>query len=1032
MRLKRLTIHNLASIEDAVIDFDSEALKDEPLFLLCGETGAGKTTVLDALCLALYGHTPRYEDNSRDRSIEVSGLAYNDALQLVRRGSGEACVTLAFRGNDGLEYEAKWGAEAYKKTTANGAVKGRLNPSSEYREWKCLKSGETTEFAKSDGMPGKKGQDAKSLHPLIAAAVGLDFTQFCRTTLLAQGQFTKFLLADEDEKAEILEKLTDTTRFSALGKAIAEKHAELVGEQKRLKKQVEESSGLGEKRAEVEKRLGELDHDLTELNRQITAIEGKRSWLLKDDELKRSHGTAVDELRNRFAELKTLKTRLSGKRERAQADLESVTAYLVVNSKHKGMLESADQILSHLADVRQARKEMQEAEVKLEQLREEESDIVNKQTAAKKDTATARERLAEAEAREKEGDVALARLGVESMRKEKDLIVARKTDLVGLKAKMEGLETANENVAKREKGLKGRKTELSEREAKLPGLTSARGAAKDVLDAAVGESEKERKLVEDGIEKLVSDLNVGERCPICGNRIEKLEVEGHFSELFKELDDKRRLAEDAFQQARSALDNETAAIKALRRSIEDDERSIQNERHDIMQKEREIDSATKRLSVEPATLEVVESLLSGIEKKVSAIDERLKDGDKREKAQRELRRQTDKAKEELDKKREQEDELDKDLLKHRGKIEQQKSKIVSARSRGDEKLAAASRLVRDPEWIARWESDAGSVEDSLRRDSKEHAEKLNSVDGLKRDVEDLRNGEDEVAACEEKALDACPELVDVKSSADAAESTAAVVSALGALEQIRRQGEEHEKSRPDLEGTDTLESLRNLLEAPDGLKARQAQCNVDKGQFLQQIEDDDKTLERRRKAEESLKAVAEELVEWVPLNDAFGDMEGKTIRRVIQAYVLKNVLRNANSYLQRLTDHYELSSVGLTLTVRDKYNGELESPAKTLSGGEGFIVSLSLALGLAAMNDKGLSVDMLFIDEGFGTLSGEYLHSVMNALESLNAVSGGRKVGVISHVEELRKRIRTHIEVRRDGQGPSKVLVTVNERGERQ
>ena len=88
-----------------------------------------------------------------------------------------------------------------------------------------------------------------------------------------------------------------------------------------------------------------------------------------------------------------------------------------------------------------------------------------------------------------------------------------------------------------------------------------------------------------------------------------------------------------------------------------------------------------------------------------------------------------------------------------------------------------------------------------------------------------------------------------------------------------------------------------------------------------------------------------------------------------------------------------------------------------------FLVSLALALGLAGMNDSGLSVDMLLIDEGFGTLSGEHLNSAIEALESLNALTGTRKVGVISHVERLRERIKTHVEVKRNGHEPSTVKV---------
>jgi len=109
--------------------------------------------------------------------------------------------------------------------------------------------------------------------------------------------------------------------------------------------------------------------------------------------------------------------------------------------------------------------------------------------------------------------------------------------------------------------------------------------------------------------------------------------------------------------------------------------------------------------------------------------------------------------------------------------------------------------------------------------------------------------------------------------------------------------------------------------------------------------------------------------------------------------------------------------------VRDAFEGGVERPVNTLSGGEGFLVSLALALGLAGVNERKLGVDMLFIDEGFGTLSGEHLDRAVESLESLNALCGCRKVGVISHVERLREKIRTHVEVTREGHDPSVVRV---------
>lgn len=143
--------------------------------------------------------------------------------------------------------------------------------------------------------------------------------------------------------------------------------------------------------------------------------------------------------------------------------------------------------------------------------------------------------------------------------------------------------------------------------------------------------------------------------------------------------------------------------------------------------------------------------------------------------------------------------------------------------------------------------------------------------------------------------------------------------------------------------------------------------------------------------------------------------------------MLKELLERANFYLSHLTERYELScqAGSLTILLTDWYQGGTSRPASTLSGGEGFLVSLSLALGLSSLNRKSLSVDTLFIDEGFGTLSSDYLNTVMDTLERLHQL-GGKKVGIISHVEGLRERIKTQIRVKRIDQGRSCIEI-INE-----
>ena len=122
MKLQKLTIHNIASIEDATIDFEAQPLANSEVFLITGKTGSGKSTILDAICLALFATTPRLagtqmQGDTKDGNTDITT---KDPRQLMRRNTGEAFVSLTFTGSNGIHYEATWSiARAYKKNNRN-------------------------------------------------------------------------------------------------------------------------------------------------------------------------------------------------------------------------------------------------------------------------------------------------------------------------------------------------------------------------------------------------------------------------------------------------------------------------------------------------------------------------------------------------------------------------------------------------------------------------------------------------------------------------------------------------------------------------------------------------------------------------------------------------------------------------------------------------------------------------------------------------------------------------------------------------
>ncbi|MBQ3950566.1 MAG: AAA family ATPase, partial [Bacteroidales bacterium] len=213
MKILELHLRNIASIVKADIDFEKDTGMIDPdtgqaarMFLIFGDTGTGKSVLLDGIAMALFGKTPRTEgvvNRARNTFVSDSGNEINitSIEQYTRLGiteKDECYSEVVFAGNDGVDYRAKM--ELGVARMRNGNYKNR-------KKW-TLKAGEQA--------PVEGEQCGK----MIEAAVGMNFDQFNRLAMLAQGQFATFLCGGREERADILEKLTNTSIFSDYGRAI--------------------------------------------------------------------------------------------------------------------------------------------------------------------------------------------------------------------------------------------------------------------------------------------------------------------------------------------------------------------------------------------------------------------------------------------------------------------------------------------------------------------------------------------------------------------------------------------------------------------------------------------------------------------------------------------------------------------------------------------------------------------------------------------------------------------------------------------
>lgn len=218
-----------------------------------------------------------------------------------------------------------------------------------------------------------------------------------------------------------------------------------------------------------------------------------------------------------------------------------------------------------------------------------------------------------------------------------------------------------------------------------------------------------------------------------------------------------------------------------------------------------------------------------------------------------------------------------------------------------------------------------------------------------------------------------------------------------------------------------MESLRNQLQNREEVYSDYQQRIGALSEKLRQNE------ERRRKAaglSSQIDAQRREYGRWARLNEVIGMADGKKFRTFAQGLTLQKLVQLANEHLQRLNGRYIINKRGeedLELEIIDTYQADNRRSMNTLSGGESFLVSLALALGLSDLAGRNAQIQSLFIDEGFGTLDENTLDLAISTLENLQA--GGKTIGIISHVKALKERISVQIVVQKRGNGFSSVEV---------
>ena len=1096
MKLKKLTIDNIASIEHAVIDFDAAPLADERLFLITGETGSGKSTIIDCICLALYNSTPRLSSvvNAKNNGYEnrlgngtIDNYSLNDAKQLMRRGSVSALITLSFDDDQGTPWTVTWGVQR-----ANKRPNGRLQSIS-----RTLKT--------DDGIePAYLYQNTTEVKNKITEMLELDIDQFMRTVVLAQGKFAEFINSKDDEKADLLEKMTGTGIYSEISKKIFQITKEKKSQRDLLKSQLDSYTLLDEEqKATIQNEIASLKQQQSHAQHLRDMAKAMTMWLttkqknerdLSDKETllaeKRAQTQSAKHIAERAmvkdwtdttvpriklaekdAHLDKIKT-LDGKRTELQgrfdalcadlraaiADLDSkqgqldeITASLRQQEPNKAMYEAIGQIKSAMKHLSAEQNNVEVFSKRLDDDQRRLPEVEKAVNAARTDCSQKDTALQTLQQR-------LDAMGVPQIRERKDKLSHLRQSLLTLKGTHEAAIQAHAAVKDLDTKIEEQRHALDKESAVCEERRTSREQAWEAVE--------QQKSWNELLAQAHQTLHIGDKCPVCGNVIEQLLPEGN-SKLdqllarLKQADDLLRDTETRIQAASRLITEYGSQLENAKQvmSLKDDQYGTHRSQAQMM---------LMACDMNDSNLDDADALMAQIDAEANLLNASLQQADELAKAIHEAQQATTAATRAYNQATIQLNKVNDSILYQRQTIDASRDKVVSLTQELNGLLVMPDwkeQLTRDPEFIHRLKTEAdtyhkqASMQQQLtysiavsRTSIPAMQEAMRNIDGLadnghatdvvptdldeqwrrfenryldwKSALQHEQESAQRASQALEEYLDSHPgitlgrlaelnrcqpsDIEDIQSRHATLEK--AIIATQGEITELRRQQVNIAASKPEFDEQDP-ERLAQLHNENSGLLE---QLEAEIAKRMATLEADQQSAKQMGETRQLLQQADAVYRKWAQLNENLGSSDGKTFRHIAQSYILGDLLSRANQYLHHFNNRYELlANPGkLSILARDTWQGDLTSVC-TLSGGECFMVSLALALALSSMSGRIFCMDTLFIDEGFGSLSPNYLDKVMETLNRLYDM-GGRRVGIISHVEMLKDRITTQIQVARD------------------
>lgn len=1139
MKIKELHIRNIASIEKADIDFEKD-LNDAflgqpaPVFLISGDTGTGKSVILDGICLALYKMTPRIKgvNNSTGNNFKtIAGetMNVNSLEQYTRLGisSKDECYSeVVFEGNDGNEYHAR----LELGITRNGTQK-------------------KLKWYVTDGI--QEWQKDRDVRDKIEELVGLTFQQFDRMAMLSQGQFADFLCGDKEQRETILERLTNTTIFSKYGVAIKnifdrskrekeqaetafntesehiipQSEVDALNEQKAdlgqkmtvLKQQIEAQNEVIEKVKRVVDNAGRVEKSKVEIDK---AVGVKNSELYKQ---RKAFVTDWDATEQERAQL-SLKEQTIGKREEAygkiaqQKERFGVLSSLLSwqkerNGEGEEWVKQQEVWLNERTDRAGLYAHSGEAIVHLDNLMGQSSRYIQAQTnkeAEETKTKSLQDSLVQAKERfedaqkqvqEKDDEIKaisqkLSELNIEVVNKDLAEIAKRITIHQDCIKQIVQQKEQHQKVAEIEKEIHEGEEKLKSSQALLDKARQEYNVCKEKYDSALGRYSTMKSSVEETLVNLrqrIRDTHA-DVCPLCGQPIVQEHLDNElFAQLLTPLEVERREAAKRLKDAEERQKRETEACAILQGLIKAKQSSLKELNGEIDRAETFVKNLLSSIGIgyDDQVEHNLQSALLQLENREKQLKKQQQHA---ESLQKDIQRAI-MSKKPLDEAciaaQKKHQEVEKKVRDNAESISRFSGQMNEAQQEMRHLQGLLSDMI-DP-FYPDWQINLEHVKKTLEIDTQEYNSRKEKFESFSKRLSESKNVCEQIAEIRQNILDIhadwnltylpakpiqpitvgdwatlsqqiqvlygqmanydstiaqCQEVIDTwakktgrseeelkllrdrKSELDVARNFVKKADTdLAAAERVRKEAQEAmEKARQELglrmdEVAPDLEELRNeKKKSEDSFN----DVNALYAGVVERLKSNESNQGKLEVAQQKLDQAKQRFERWYTINNHFG---GTRFRTLVQTYILRPLLNNANIYLKQITDRYLLTcdegNEKLSILVIDRYNKDERRSATVLSGGERFMISLALSLALSSLNKADMNVNILFIDEGFGTLDEKSLDSVMATLEKLQDIAGqnNRRVGIISHREELIDRIHTQIRITKHGEGRSRVEI---------